>query len=110
MNDHLDAESEKAGNAEDCTSLAEVRERIDRIDNEIVSLLSARSRLVKKAGSFKRNEGEVAAPNRVEQIVRRVRERAVQMDVNPDIVEAVYRQMIECFTREEVASVRNRKC
>lgn len=107
---HVDiTSSPNALDPDNCRDLAEVRERIDVIDEDIVSLIARRSRLVKQAASFKKNAGEVAAPNRVEQIVQRVRAMAAQKGMEPDIVEVVYRRMIEGFIREELEAVKARE-
>jgi isochorismate pyruvate lyase len=39
-----------------CSSLEEVRENIDRIDNEIINLIAQRGKYVVQASSFKKDE------------------------------------------------------
>jgi isochorismate pyruvate lyase len=80
-----------------CRSLDEIRANIDLIDNDLVQLLSARAAYVKQAASFKNNPQEVAAPQRVEQVVRRVRSLSQDHGLEPDIAEATYRAMISAF-------------
>ena len=62
---------------EDCETLAQVREQIDRLDRDIVALLAERGRYVLAAAPFKRSTDEVRAPQRVEQVVAKVRALAV---------------------------------
>jgi isochorismate pyruvate lyase len=45
-----------------CRSLDEVRAHIDRLDREIVQLLSARGYYVSEAARFKTSSADVAAP------------------------------------------------
>lgn len=85
-----------------CSSLEEVRNNIDRIDDEIIKLIAERSTYVVQASAFKKNEDGVKAPNRVEAVVAKARQRAEQYGVNPDIAEAVYREMISCFVNLEL--------
>jgi len=83
------------------TNLDEVREAIDGIDREIVRLLAARGRYVEIAAGFKATVEEVAAPRRVEQVIARVRRLAAEHELDPAIVERVYRAMIAAFIDHE---------
>jgi isochorismate pyruvate lyase len=86
----------------DCRTIEEVRENIDRIDREIVELISQRSHYVEQAAKFKKTTQDVKAPARVEEIILRVRGLAVENQLDPDIVEKVYRTMIACFIDYEL--------
>lgn len=84
-----------------CKSLAQVREQIDRIDAQIVQLLAERGGYVLAAARFKTSAEDVRAPQRVEQVIARVRALAEQQGALPDVVERVYRELIEAFTEAE---------
>lgn len=84
-----------------CESLAEVREQIDRLDAQIVQLLAERGGYVLAAARFKANPAEVRAPQRVEQVIARVRALAEAQGALPDVVERTYRALIEAFTEAE---------
>ena len=86
----------------ECTSLEEVREQIDRLDREIVRLLSERSEYVRQAAGFKKSADDVRAPKRAEEVISKVRGLAVEHGVSPDIVEAIYRTMIASFIDYEM--------
>lgn len=85
-----------------CKNLNEVRENINKIDVEIVKLIARRSGYVKQAAEFKKNSEQVKAPNRVEKIIEKVRNLAVENNLNPDIIESVYRNMINEFINMEM--------
>ena len=85
-----------------CSSLEEVRSNIDRIDNEIIKLIAERTNYVKQASSFKKNENEVKAPNRVESVIQKARERSLEYGANPDMIETLYREMISSFINLEM--------
>ena len=85
----------------DCESLADVRAEIDRLDERIVGLLAQRGSYVLAAARFKRSEAEVSAPQRVEQVIARVRAMAQTQGASPDVVERVYRELIAAFTDAE---------
>lgn len=87
-----------------CTSLDEVRQEIDEIDRNLVSLLAKRGRLVTQAAAFKKTTDDVRAPARVEQVMRKVREMADETGASAEVVEHVYRAMISAFITEELAT------
>lgn len=85
-----------------CNSIEEVRENIDRIDRQIVSLLSERGSFVKQAARFKKTTDDVKAPARVEQVISKVVNLASELGASPKVVEIVYRAMISSFINEEL--------
>ena len=87
-----------------CKSLDEVRENIDRIDSEIIRLIAQRGKYVAQAAAFKKSETEVRDSSRVEAVVQKVRSTAEQCGADPDMVEAVYREMIARFIASEMSA------
>ncbi|WP_433475290.1 chorismate mutase [Spirillospora sp. CA-142024] len=78
-------------------SLADVRARIDEIDERLVRLLAERQGLVKAAAAFKADEQDVRAPDRVERVVALARRRAAATGLAPGVAETVWRAMIGAF-------------
>ncbi len=91
-----------------CASLEEVRANIDRLDRRIVALLAERGGYVKQAARFKRSDGEVRAPRRVEQVVAKAKGLAAELGADPAVVERVYRAMIAGFIEAELDAARGR--
>ena len=85
-----------------CTSIEDVRQHIDQIDRDVVALLAKRGRLVNQAAAFKNTTDDVRAPNRVEQVIAKVRAMASETGASPEVVEQVYRAMIAAFINEEL--------
>jgi isochorismate pyruvate lyase len=75
---------------------------IDYLDNQIVKLISERSRYVEQAAKSKKDTEDVKAPKRVETVIQKARTIADENNVNPDIIEQVYRTMISCFINHEL--------
>ncbi len=86
-----------------CASIEEVRAKIDRIDRQIVALLAERGGYVKQAAQFKKTTDDVKAPQRVEQVIKRVKALAEELGANPSVTEKVYRAMISGFIDAELA-------
>jgi len=85
-----------------CKNLNEVRENIDRVDNQIVKLIAERSYYVKQAASFKKDTEDVKAPKRVEMVIEKVCKLAEKNNLNPNIIEVVYCNMINSFITLEL--------
>lgn len=85
----------------DCNSLAEIRREIDRLDARIAPLLSQRLWFVRQAARFKPSKEAVVVRSREDEIFRSVRAMAERYGANPDVIEHVYRAIIEGFTAEE---------
>lgn len=85
-----------------CNSLEEVRANIDRIDDEIIKLIAERGAYVVQASSFKKNEEGVKDTGRVEKVIVKARTKAKQYGADPDMVEAIYREMISGFVNMEM--------
>ncbi len=82
--------------------LEEIRQEIDKIDAKIIELLSKRSDLVTAAGELKKDEQGVWDPKRVEQVINKVKSKAVGAGLDPDIAEKIYRAIISCFIDREL--------
>ncbi|MBP6685369.1 MAG: GNAT family N-acetyltransferase [Leucobacter sp.] len=78
-------------------TLAEVRDSIDALDREIVRLIAERQQWVVAAGKLKGDEQAVRAPDRVEQVISKVRGLAEEQHASPEVVEATYRALIGAF-------------
>ena len=62
---------DKAAQA-DREQLAAVRVAVDEVDEQIVSLIGRRERLIRIAGTLKADSAEVRAPGRVERVIEHV--------------------------------------
>lgn len=86
-----------------CNSIEEVRSNIDAIDHKIVSLIAERGSFVMQAARFKKTTEDVKAPQRLEQVISKVRALANELGANPDVADAAYRSMIAAFIKAELA-------
>ena len=92
-----------------CTSLEEVRDEIDKIDDQILELIAKRKDMVKQAANFKHSVDEIKADDRIDHVIDRVRHKALTLRVSPNMVTDIYRQMIEDMVETEIAQFRNAK-
>lgn len=87
----------------DCRNMAELRVEIDTLDGEIVGLLARRVGYIDRAAELKPAEGLPARiDDRVEAVVANVRAKAMAEGLDADLVEALWRRMIDwSIAREE---------
>lgn len=90
-----------------CNSLEEVRTEIDKLDNKLVELISERSHLIRQAASFKNSVDEVKADDRVEFIMQKVRHKAIESGVSPNMISELFVIMIDDMVETEIAEFRN---
>ncbi|WP_454129244.1 chorismate mutase [Microbacterium aurum] len=89
-------------------SLTEVRVQIDTLDRQIVGLIAERQKWVVEAGKLKSEEAAVRAPDRVEQVISKVRGLAADAGASPDVVERAYRALVSGFIEFELRAHRGR--
>ena len=88
---------------EDCSSMADLRVQIDRLDQTLVKLLVTRASYIDRAAELKPGEGLPARiPARVEDVVTKVRQEAERQGLDPALAEGLWRRLIDwSINREE---------
>lgn len=92
-----------------CTTLAEAREAIDQVDEEIVKLIAQRNDYIKQIAHFKTSVDEVKAEERINDVISRVRAQAIELDLSPNLINDLYVRMIDGMVESEIAEFRNAK-
>jgi isochorismate pyruvate lyase len=87
--------------AEDCTTMAEVRAGIDRLDGQIMALLGKRFRYVEAAARIKRDLQSIRDESRISEVIENVRRAAENDGVPPDVAADLYRLLIEASVTHE---------
>ncbi|KJS13901.1 MAG: hypothetical protein VR67_02225 [Peptococcaceae bacterium BRH_c8a] len=87
-------ESDSSALMEGEVNLSNIREKIDLVDSEIMHLLTIRQHLVDEVARFKVGKTKIVDRQREEAIVNRVRELAAENNLDPAIVEKIYRLII----------------
>ena len=90
-----------------CNSLEEVRTEIDTLDDKLVELISQRSHLIRQAAAFKNSVDEVKAEDIIEFIKQKVRHKAIELDVSPNMISELFTIMIDEMVETEIAEFRN---
>ncbi|MBL1243043.1 MAG: chorismate mutase [Sulfurimonas sp.] len=90
-----------------CKTLEEVRTEIDTIDTKLVEIISERSHLIRQAAGFKNSVEEVKAEDRIEFILQHVRQKAIALEINPNMISELFTIMIDEMVEMEISEFRN---
>jgi len=88
---------------QDCSNMADIRAAIDRIDEDLVRLFAQRATYIDRASEIKATVNLPARiGGRVEEVVANVRAHALTYGLPPDLVEKLWRRLIDwSIAREE---------
>lgn len=87
---------------QDCSSINEIRESIDTIDKQLIELIGERYEYVKAIVKFKKNKTDVEARPRYDEVLKIRRQWAIEQNLSPDVIESVYKIMIQYFIEEQM--------
>jgi len=96
-------------NIKKCNSLEETRTQIDALDDQIVELIAARNAYVKQLAHFKNSVEEIKAEDRIADVINRVRAKAIEFDLSPNLINELFVRMIDDMVDSEVAEFKNAK-
>ena len=82
-------------------NMEELREEIDLLDNELIGLLAKRFKFIEDAAVIKNDINEIRDNARIEKIVSRVRDLAKTNNLSEDIIEELWRFIIELSIKHE---------
>lgn len=92
---------------QECLGMEDIRAEIDLRDRDIIALLGERAGYVHAAAAFKTSEAGVRAPERFRTMLQTRREWAEQEGLDADMVEKLYRDLVEHFIQREMAAYKS---
>lgn len=87
---------------EECKNMVDIRQEIDTIDQQVISLIAKRYQYVKSASKFKTSEASVKAPERFAAMLLERRKWAEMQSLDPDVIEKIYTDLVHYFIAEEL--------
>ncbi|MFA6430083.1 MAG: chorismate mutase [Candidatus Paceibacterota bacterium] len=76
--------------------LSELRNEIDQIDREFLSILSKRMKLIPKVAEYKKkNSIKRYQPEREKEVIKLRRELAKELNISSDLVESIFKEIIK---------------
>ena len=87
--------------ANDCRTMAEVRDGVDALDRALVALIAERQRYMEAAARIKPDRDAVHDDARIADVLGKVLAAADAQRLSPDIAEPVWRTLIDrCIAHE----------
>lgn len=87
---------------QNCHNIQEIRLAIDSLDRDIIDKLGKRFEYVKAAAKFKNSRSDVKAADRFNSMLQQRRVWAEKNNLDPDIVEKLYRDLVDYFINQEL--------
>ena len=87
--------------------LQKIRAEIDIVDEELVELISKRSRLVATAASLRSSVDELKDDERVDFVVQRARKKAIKLEISPNMIAKLFTIMVNDMVEREISEFRN---
>ncbi|MDO5706080.1 MAG: chorismate mutase [Paracoccus sp. (in: a-proteobacteria)] len=97
-------------NPADLPDMPALRAAIDALDADLIALLARRAALIDRAAQIKmRDDLPARIDARVEEVVANARRNAADAGLDPDLIEHIWRQLIEtAIAREETLMKKGR--
>jgi len=86
----------------ECNSIGEVRQEIDYIDKNIISLIGQRFSYIREIVKYKNDIDAVYAKERYLNVIRIRRHYAADNKLDPDLIEDLYRIMLDYSINEQL--------
>ena len=86
----------------ECHDIEEIRQEIDEIDHAVIKLIAKRFTFIKEIIKYKNNTGEVYAKNRYLAVISERRKLAADHHLDPDVIESMFRTMMDYFIKEQL--------
>ncbi|WZK90977.1 chorismate mutase [Aliisedimentitalea scapharcae] len=92
---------------QECADMGALRAQIDRLDGDLIAMLALRAGYIDRAIALKSDNGWPARiPDRVEEVVANARAAAETKGLDPDLVEDLWRRLVEWSIAREAQVIR----
>ena len=81
----------------DRKKLKKARNKIDKIDKEIFSLIKKRTTVVKYMLSLKGSKKQIVDHKRINEILKKIRNKSIKNTIDPKITSRIWKSMIWAY-------------
>ena len=74
-----------------------LRVKLDKLDNNLLKLIKERSNLVNEVLKVKIYKKEIIDQKRINYILKKIKKKSIQLNIDPKITERVWKNMIWSF-------------
>jgi len=77
--------------------LAQIRIKLDKLDNGLLNLIKKRSSLVNEVLKIKIHKKEIIDQKRIDFILKKIKKKSIQSNIDPKITNRIWKNMIWSF-------------
>jgi len=88
--------------------LNQIRIKLDKLDNDLLKLIKKRSSLVNEVLKIKTYKKEIIDQKRINFILKKIKKKSIQMDIDPKITNRIWKNMIWSFIDYEKRNFRKK--
>ena len=85
-----------------------IRIKLDKLDTELLKLIKKRSNLVNDVLKVKIHKKEIIDQKRINYILKKIKNKSIQLDVDPKITNRIWKNMIWSFIDYEKRNFRKK--
>ena len=74
-----------------------LRNKLDRLDNDLLKLIKKRSKLVNEVLEVKIHKKEIIEQKRIKFILNKIKKKSIQSNIDPKITNRIWKNMIWAF-------------
>ena len=74
-----------------------IRKKLDKLDNELLSLIKNRSNLVKEVLKLKEYKKEIVDKKRISFILTKIKKKSRKLNIDPKVTNRIWKNMIWSF-------------
>jgi len=74
-----------------------IRVKLDKLDTELLKLIKKRSNLVNEVLKVKNHKNEIIDQKRINFILKKIKEKSNQLEIDPKITNRIWKNMIWAF-------------
>ena len=81
--------------------LDQIRIKLDKLDNQLLSLIKVRTGLVNKVIKLKQHKKEIVDNKRINIILKKIKQKSIKLKIDPKITYRIWKNMIWSYINYE---------
>ena len=88
--------------------LNKLRNKLDKIDNDLLKIIKIRSKFVKEVLKLKNSKSEIVDNKRINFILKKIKKKSIYLNIDPKITHRIWKNMIWSFIDYERRNFKNK--
>jgi chorismate mutase len=81
--------------------LVKIRQKLDKLDNQLLSLIKYRTALVNDVIKLKQYKKEIVDKKRINVILKKIKTKSIKLNIDPNITKRIWENMIWSYINYE---------